>query len=95
MKSINGINLINSRRRISSQQIKQRFAVKTIKIGHEQMEQPSSTRKIKKNKGMNKMLTERNLKNQIQVAKYFRYISFSVLLILLFFVTYLLNNPSV
>ena len=39
------------------------------------------------------MLTERNLKNQIQVAKYFRYISFSVLLILLIFVIYHLNNP--
>lgn len=80
MKSLNGINLVNTRRKINSQQAKQRFNVKTVNFGHEQIEQLNiDNRKPTESKVKHKMLTERNLKDQIQVAKYFRY-NFALLL---------------
>ena len=78
MKSISGVNSCNTRRRINSQQIKQRFTIKTFNFTHENNEIHNINKNTKPNecKGGFKILTERNSKNQIQVSKYFRYANF-------------------
>ena len=45
MKSISGINSCNARRKISSQQIKQRFTIKTFNFTNENNEIKNSNKK--------------------------------------------------
>ena len=64
MKSISGVNSYNTRRRINSQQIKQRFTIKTFNFTHENngIHNKNKNTKSKECRGGFKNITDKNPK---------------------------------